>query len=63
MDPQVLLKIQKLLKEFFHGKKELLMRIEPEEVIAYEATIHASTLPKKDNENLIDDKNNTKDEI
>lgn len=56
-------KIQELLKEFFHGKKELLMSIEPEEVIAYGAAIHAGTLPKEDNENLIDDKNNTKDEL
>ena len=56
-------KIQDLLKEFFHGKKELLMSIEPEEVIAYGAAIYAGTLPKEDNDNLIDDKNNTKDEL
>ena len=56
-------KIQELLKEFFHGKKELLMSIEPEEVIAYGAAIYAGTLPKEGNDNLIDDKNNTKDEL
>jgi len=56
-------KIQELLKEFFHGKKELLMSIEPEEVIAYGAAIHSSVLPKEDNDYPSVDKSVTKDEL
>jgi len=53
--------IQKLLKAFFGGK-ELLIGIEPDEVIAHGAAIEAGILSDKEDYH-IEDKNNAKDEL
>ena len=53
--------IQKLIKAFFGGK-ELLIGIEPDEVIAHGAAIEAGILSDKEDYH-IEDKNNAKDEL